>query len=140
MAGDVERLRAIVDAAYARWVRELRIRPIPLDDDYGARVAAGEVWVAGEPVQGLVVLEPGDGYLLVDNVAVDPAAQGRGVGRRLLAFAEDHARAAGCAEVRLYTNERMAANIALYERLGYRQLDRETIEGRHAVWLAKPLD
>jgi ribosomal protein S18 acetylase RimI-like enzyme len=86
------------------------------------------------------VLEQRDGFVLVDNVAVDPAAQHQGVGRRLLAFAEGHARAAGLAEVRLYTNERMTANIRLYEHLGYRQLARETIRGRHAVWMTKSVE
>jgi ribosomal protein S18 acetylase RimI-like enzyme len=120
-------------------VTELGIRPIPLDDDYAARVAAGQAWVAGCPVEGILVLEEHPGHLLVDNVAVAPSAQGRGVGRALLAFAERHARELGLREVRLYTNERMTSNIALYRRLGYRDLAAETIDGRHAVWLAKPL-
>jgi ribosomal protein S18 acetylase RimI-like enzyme len=139
VAGDVERVRAIVEAAYARWVDELGIRPIPLDDDYAARIAAAEAWVTGEPVSGVIVLRPGDGFLLVDNVAVDPDTQGQGIGRLLLAFAEEQARAACFPEVRLYTNERMTANIRLYERSGYRQLGRETIHGRHAVWMGKAL-
>jgi ribosomal protein S18 acetylase RimI-like enzyme len=135
----VDAIRAVVEAAYARWVVELGMRPIPLDDDYAARVAAGQAWVAGEPVKGVLVLEEHPGHLLVDNVAVEPASQGRGVGRALLAFAERRARGLGLPEVRLYTNERMTSNVALYRRLGYRDLAAETIEGRHAVWLAKPL-
>jgi len=37
------------------------------------------------------VLVPAPNYLLLDNIAVSPARQGLGLGRRLLAFAEDEA-------------------------------------------------
>ena len=43
--------------------------------------------VAGAPVMGLVVLLAEADHLLLDNVAVDPVAQGQGVGRALIDFA-----------------------------------------------------
>jgi ribosomal protein S18 acetylase RimI-like enzyme len=55
---------------------------------------------------------------------VAPAFQGRGLGRRLMAQAEQLARELGRAEIRLYTNARFTENVALYQRLGYR-IDRE---------------
>ena len=65
-----------------------------------------------------------DDHLLIVNVAVAPAQQKRGFGRRLLAHAELLAREAALGTVRLYTNARMVENIALYQSLGYR-IDRE---------------
>jgi len=65
-------------------------------------------------------------HLLVENVAVSPAFQGRGLGRKLMAHAEVLARELGFDEIRLYTNQRFAENIALYRRLGYR-VDREEV-------------
>ena len=65
--------------------------------------------------------------------------QGEGIGRDLLAFAEDEARRRGCAELRLLTNERMARNIALYARLGYVETDRREDEGFRRVFMAKRL-
>ena len=65
-------------------------------------------------------------HLLVENVAVSPSFQGRGLGRRLMAHAEVLARELGFGEIRLYTNQRFAENIALYRKLGY-QVDREEV-------------
>jgi len=136
---DLPAMRELVEAAYAKYVPRLGMRPIPMDDDYDARVANGEAWVVGDPIEALVVLEDGDGHLLVDNVAVRPHLQGRGLGRALLAFAEATARERGYRELRLYTNERMTENRALYAHLGWTELARETIERRHAVWMGKSL-
>jgi GNAT superfamily N-acetyltransferase len=137
-ADDVPRLEALVEAAYAKYVPRIGMRPIPMDDDYAARVERGEAWVLGD-VDALVVLVPDEKWLLVDNVAVRPDLQGRGLGRRLLAFAEEEAARLGYGELRLYTNEKMTENRALYARLGYEELGRESITGRHAVWMRKRL-
>ena len=77
-------------------------------------------------VRGVLVLRPAAGHLLVWSVAVDPAFQGKGVGRRLLAFAEEEARRRGLAEVRLFTNELMTENIDFYRRLGFEETERRT--------------
>jgi len=132
-------MRALVEAAYAKYVPRIGMRPLPMDDDYDARVASGEAWVVGDPIEAPVVLEDRDGHLLVDNVAVKPDLQGRGLGRALLEFAAAIARERGYRDLRLYTNEKMTENRALYAHLGWVELERETIERRHAVWMGKSL-
>lgn len=135
-------LKAIVEAAYARWVPVIGRRPLPMDDDYAARVSDGDAWVAEREsgIAGLVVLEEADRFLLLDNVAVAAAHEGTGLGRALIAFAEAEAARRGFAEIRLYTNVKMARNIALYERLGYARLEEETLApGFVRVWMAKRL-
>jgi ribosomal protein S18 acetylase RimI-like enzyme len=113
-----------------------------MDDDYGARIAAGEVSVLedGERMVGIVVLRRAADHLLVDNVAVTPELQGRGHGRALLAFAEERAAALGVPELRLYTHARMTENIDLYRRLGWREYDRRVEWGFSRVYLRKRLD
>jgi N-acetylglutamate synthase-like GNAT family acetyltransferase len=57
-----------------------------MDFDYTEEIAAKEVWVAeaeGEIVGALVMRWEPD-HVFIDNVAVDPAQQGGGVGRELL--------------------------------------------------------
>ena len=70
------------------------IRPAPMDADYVHAVAHDEVWVAdgdGPDPAGFVVLCAESDHLLLENVAVDPAYQGRGIGRTLLDLAEQRA-------------------------------------------------
>ncbi|MEV4011292.1 GNAT family N-acetyltransferase [Nonomuraea angiospora] len=131
----VERL---VHDAYSPWVEVVGMRPLPMEADYGALIAAGLVHVT-DALDALIVLVPEDGVLLVENVAVRPDRQGKGLGRSLMAYAEQEARRLGLPALRLYTNTRMTTNIALYESLGYVETGRMGIEGRSAVLMRKQL-
>ena len=109
--------------------------------DYAQAVRAGQTWVAVEDgqVAGFAVLVAGPGYLLLENVAVRPAAQGRGIGSRLLGLADEQARRLGLSEVRLYTNEVMTENLAIYAHLGYRETARRADGGYRRVFMEKIL-
>jgi len=91
---------------------------------------------AGEPV-ALIVLRPEEDAIFVENIAVDPAAQRKGHGRALLAFAEDEARRLGLSAIRLYTNAAMTENLAYYPRLGFRETDRREEDGYNRVFFEK---
>ncbi len=54
-------------------------------------------------------------------LAVDPGAQGRGIGARLLAACVDRAQAAGKARLLLHTTAPMTVAHRLYERAGFRR-------------------
>jgi GNAT superfamily N-acetyltransferase len=131
----VERL---VHDAYSPWIEVVGMRPLPMEADYGALIAAGRVHVT-DALDALIVLVPEDGVLLVENVAVRPDRQGKGLGRALMAYAEQEARRLGLPALRLYTNVKMTANIALYESLGYVETGRMGVEGRSAVMMRKQL-
>ena len=90
-------------------------------------------------IVGVLVLIPEAEALLLDNVAILPAAQGLGHGRRLLLFAEQFARDAGYRSIRLYTNEAMTENIALYSRIGYVETHRAEEKKLRRVYMAKRL-
>lgn len=139
-SGDRADVQRIVDAAYEPWADAIGVRPLPLEADYGELIADGRVHVLenGE-IDGLIVLRPLRGVLLVENVAVRPDRQGRGLGRRLMAFAEFRARSLHLPALRLYTNEKMVSNIGLYASLGYRETAREGIDGRRVVHMRKEL-
>lgn len=68
-----------------------------------------------------------------------PAHQHRGLGRRLMAFAEGRASALRVPEIRLFTNARMERNIALYARLGYVETHRKRHEDRVLVHMRKTI-
>ena len=119
---DAEPIRALTRAAYARWVALIGREPAPMTADYEAAVRAHRfdlLYVEGE-LAGLVETVDEVDCLLVENVAVAPDRQGEGLGRILMGRAEEVARELGRPGLRLFTNRLMAANIRLYERLGYR--------------------
>ncbi|NUR83270.1 MAG: GNAT family N-acetyltransferase [Nonomuraea sp.] len=140
LARDTDRaaVEALVNAAYEPWIEIVGMRPIPMDADYGKLIAEERVYLTGE-IDGLIVLVPEDGALYIDNVAVRPELHGKGVGRELLAFAEQEARRLGLPATRLITNVKMLSNRALYRRLGYEEVGHLGVEGRQAVVMRKPL-
>ncbi|MEU4011725.1 GNAT family N-acetyltransferase [Streptomyces pseudogriseolus] len=130
---DVPAVKAVIDAAFGPYVARIGVVPVPMEADHAANVAAGRVFVAEASeaggtgparVAGLVVLEPRADHLYLDVVAVRPDAQGTGLGRLLLEFAEDRARVLGLPEIRLCTNAMMWENQKIYPRLGYEAVER----------------
>ncbi len=138
---DAERIAALTDAAYEGYIPLIGRKPQPMTADYHAIVAEHPVWLLceGDVIAGVLVLMREPDALLIYSVAVHPVYQGRGFGARLLALAEDEARAAGNASIRLYTNGLMAANIARYRRLGYQETRREPIGDTVVVHFLKRL-
>jgi GNAT superfamily N-acetyltransferase len=129
-----------VEAAYTPYIPVVGRRPGPMDFDYARLIGDECVYVAdGQPPPGVVVLIDEADSLLLQNVAVHPEAQGRGVGHGLISFAEREALARGFERIRLYTNERMMMNLALYHSLGYQETARMTEEGFARVYMAKQL-
>ncbi len=138
---DAAAVRDLVRAAYAGYVERIGKEPAPMLEDYAALIRAGEVWVLAEDegVLGVLVMRPAEDHLFVDNVAVAPAHQGKGLGRELVAFAEERAKREGLPEVRLYTNEKMHENLAVYARLGFEETERKLAGGYRRVFMRKRL-
>ena len=139
---DQAAVEAIVRAAYSVYSRRIGKPPGPMLDDYGALIAQDSVSVVEEAdgeIAALIVLLPESDHLLLDNIAVRPDRQGRGLGRRLIDFAFAEARRAGFDEVRLYTHVTMTENIALYERVGFEETGRRSEAGYDRVFMRKSL-
>jgi len=136
---DLPVLTRIVAAAYEKYIDRIGKPPGPMLDDYAAHVRRHTAWVVqmDDAVAGLIVLLPAEDHLLLDNVAVDPDRQGRGVGRALMAFAEQEAVRRGYTELRLYTHETMTENLALYPALGWQETGRGEQAGYLRVFFAK---
>ena len=139
-AADVPRLTELVHAAYGHYVERIGGPPRPLTDDYAEvvrdqrrdrRRARRRDRRPDRPRRRARRASS------VDNVAVDPAHQGSGVGRALLEHAEAEARRAGFDSIYLYTHEMMTENLALYERIGYVEYDRRA--RRRLVYMRKQL-
>ena len=138
---DVDRLTEIARAAYGHYTERMGAPPRPLVDDYAEVVRDFDVTVAARDgaVVGLLVLALTGEGLTIENVAVDPAAQGTGVGRILLERAEAESRRAGFDSIALYTHETMTENLDLYARIGYVEYDRRDVGAGSLVYMRKPL-
>lgn len=138
-ADDTADLQRIARAAYALYVPLIGREPPPMLQDFPADIAARRVWVIGAPPEGFIVAGPRGNHWLLENVAIDPAAQGKGLGRALIAHVEAMARSTGSTSVELYTHAKMTANRALYPSLGYVEVDQRTEDGLDRVFFRKTL-
>ena len=132
----VQRLAAV---AFTPYIERIGRPPGPMTADYGRALADSRVWVVDGvgSLDAVMVLEEHADHLLIEVIAVDPAAQGRGVGTVLLDRAEADARELGLPEVRLYTNAAMTENLLYYPRRGFEETGRRTEDGFRRVHYRK---
>jgi DNA-binding MarR family transcriptional regulator/predicted GNAT family acetyltransferase len=135
-------------AAVQRYFAELDVRfPTGFDpggakDDEAMAPGAGAFVVAtsdGEPVAcgGVQALGPQVGE--IKRMWVHPAWRGAGLGSRLLRHLEEVAAELGHRVVRLDTNATLLEAIAMYERAGYRHIERYNDNPYAQAWFEKEL-
>lgn len=93
-----------------------------------------EVWVAeeetGGAILGAMTLRLHPRTCRIYSVAVDPAAQGKGIGRQLMEKALTRALKKGCSRIHLEVDARNKILIEWYQRYGYRPV--KTLEHYYA--------
>jgi ribosomal protein S18 acetylase RimI-like enzyme len=122
--------------------------------DVAGRAGAGELLVAVTPADAVLgtvlyvaaggkyaeISQPGEAEFRM--LAVDPAAQGRGVGRVLVRACVERAVATGCTAVVISVRDFAVAAQKLYESFGFQRtpdLDWSPVEGVHLWALRLPL-
>jgi ribosomal protein S18 acetylase RimI-like enzyme len=136
-ADDAARIHAMARAAYSKYVSRIGREPAPMIADFATEIAAGHVVVietAGAACGYMVAWPEADAYF-IDNIAVDPARQGEGLGRQLIDHAAAEAKRLGLPAVRLYTNAAMTENLSMYAHIGFAETRRATDEGFHRVYM-----
>lgn len=118
------------------------------------RLFGGECWIAyldGRLVGTVLFRSPAKtrgaeffdrpGTASFHQFAVDPSAQGSGIGSRLLTFVEERARALGADAIALDTAETATDLIQFYQRRGYEQVGTADFRSTNyrSVLLAKGL-
>jgi GNAT superfamily N-acetyltransferase len=141
IAEDVARIGAIAHAAYSKYVPRIGRPPAPMVTDYNVQVAAGRAVVVAvaETVTGYMIAWPQADAYFIDNMAVDPASQGLGLGRRLIEHAVTQANRLRLPALRLYTNELMTENRSMYAHLGFVETHRVIEDGYHRVYMLRHL-
>ena len=85
----------------------------------------GAIFVAMDddhPVGAVALVVMGQGSVELAKMGVRPEAQGKGVGRRLVAAAVDKARTMGMKRVYIETNSKLGPALKLYHDAGFRPL------------------
>jgi ribosomal protein S18 acetylase RimI-like enzyme len=138
---DLDQVEACAVAAYTRYIERIGKAPAPMVADFAASIENEALYVIedSKKICGFVVFYARDNYIHLENVALDPRFQGRGLGMRLIEFVEQRARADGYARVELYTNAKMTENLGLYPRHGYQQFDRRIENGFDRIYFEKTL-
>jgi N-acetylglutamate synthase-like GNAT family acetyltransferase len=137
-SGDYERVRELTLESKAHW---------GYDRDFVRSWAEGltfesdrERWVAeveGEIVAWAALVPPSDGVAVLDDLWVDPAWMGRGLGSRLFRVAADRARELGAKRLEWGAEPN---SVGFYEKVGGRKLrDHVTEWGRVAPWMGLDL-
>jgi GNAT superfamily N-acetyltransferase len=89
-------------------------------DEVATRLVSGKFLLLGESgLDACVYLEQRGERAYFGLLAVEPARQGQGLGRRLVAAAEAHARAAGCRHMDLQIVNVRDELVRFYTALGY---------------------
>ncbi|OJJ12559.1 GNAT family N-acetyltransferase [Alphaproteobacteria bacterium AO1-B] len=142
MPDDVSAVRACAEKAYAPYIAAIGRKPAPMVADFERQIGAGQVHVAEDETGsflGFIVYSPRADHMFLENVAVVSAAAGRGIGRALISHCEAEARSLGLSDIRLYTNEKMTANLSIYPKLGYKEAGRRTEDGFNRVYFEKTI-
>jgi GNAT superfamily N-acetyltransferase len=145
VGADESVIRKCAEQAYARYVPLIGRKPAPMVADFAEHIAAGQVHVAVDDEHDITRHTGLHRVLCRKRLRPAgerggvPHAAGRGIGKALIAYCEDVARKRGVAAVRLYTNEKMAENLSIYDRLGYSEVERRTEDGFNRVYFIKRL-
>lgn len=126
----------VVRRAYAPYVPRIGREPGPMGEDHAAPIPSGRVWVAGRGGAGCWCCCPSARRCCSTPWRCIPTRRGRGA---LLRHAERVAREAGCARIRLHTDEAMTENVGLCARIGYAETHRGEERGFRRVYRGKAL-
>jgi ribosomal protein S18 acetylase RimI-like enzyme len=119
---DADAVRRLVREAYAQWVPLIGREPMPMRADYEKAVREHEIDLvhsAGELVALIELIVLPD-QLYIENIAVPPEHQRKGLGRFLLRHAERRAAESGLPRLGLLTNQAFESNVRLYLSTGFR--------------------
>lgn len=117
---DAAALTVLVRAAYAIYTDLVGLPDV--SHGIARDIVRHSVWVIDGSdglIGGAILARHGSTAHLM-NVAVHPDHMGQGLGRALIATAEDHARTEGCDSIRLASHAAMTENVTLFTRLGWR--------------------
>lgn len=136
-------IKEMVNSAYSKYVERIGRPPAPMTADYNQLLTTHDVFTLQTANDGTMVgsivlsIDKELNSIKINNVVVDPGAQGKGYGRVLMDYAEKAARAQGRGALMLFTNIKMFENLGLYKKLGFLETERKMEDGFERVYFRK---
>ncbi|KAJ5782339.1 Acyl-CoA N-acyltransferase [Penicillium paradoxum] len=141
---DIPTIKAMVDAAYSKYIERIGKRPAPMTADWAEMMKHYTILVLrdSERAVGSIAYHREDrtNSLKIENAVVDPTIQGRGYGSYMISYVEKEALKQDLHSVTLYTNVKMVENIGYYGRLGFENEGTLIEEGFERVYFRKRLE
>ncbi len=138
---DLAAVGACADRAFLPNTPPVRHRAEGHDDDLLEQIRRENLHVISEgsdsTVLGFISLLPIADHMFVESIAVLPEHQNKGLGTRLLAFAEQEAARRELASVRLFTKQMTTDGFAFYKYRGFRETGRCDSDGFPRVFYSK---
>lgn len=93
------------------------------------RASSEEVWALGQPLVACMILTPTPDRLYLGKLAVHSDSRGRGLGRKLVQFAETRCVHYGVSILELETRVELTENHATFAALGFRRVAKNSHPG-----------
>ena len=138
VAEDHKIIIAIAQKAYEKYVERMGKEPAPMRPVIQKEDV---VFICEDNKQiiAFAILVKINDQIILDNIAVDPTHQKKGIGNNFIKFIEEYLMEQKVNKYQLYTNEMMFENIDWYQKIGFKIFKKVTEKGFNRIYFEKEL-
>ena len=138
VAEDHEIIIAIALKAYEKYIERMGKEPAPMRPVIQKEDV---VFICEDNKQiiAFAILVKINDQIILDNIAVDPSHQKKGIGNNFIKFIEQYLIKKKFDKYQLYTNEKMFENIKWYQKIGFKIFKKVTEKGYNRIYFEKEL-
>ena len=138
VAEDHEIIIAIAQKAYEKYIERMGKEPAPMRPVIQKEDVVF-VCEDNKQVIAFAILVKINDQIILDNIAVDPSHQKKGIGNNFIKFIEQYLIKQKFDKYQLYTNEKMFENIDWYQKIDFKIFKKVTEKGYNRIYFEKEL-
>ena len=138
---DYKAITRVIDDSFTKYINILNQKPSSMVTDYLPLIKNDQMYVLidTKEIIGTLVLKISNEDMWVSNMAINPNLQKKGLGKKLLKFAEEKAKELRLKTVSLYTSSKIPELYEYYVKQGFKETERKKEDGFDRVYLSKTL-